>query len=266
MKTKLPGPLIFGALAFGLAMAAGCKVPKLQVSYNELIRQQYANLLAEESAGLHQEPAALPDSAGCLHIYEAYFPYCSQVKQEEFVLEKTLAFDFLCQDTIAGYQRFSLIEITQHKVLVKQERVLFISFAQTQNHIAERIERLGLLTGDAQDTLQVRGAVTLYSGRYENDSTILFNSRYIYTTPPKINLFSREGRLKKATSLTLRMVLAKEKTRGKESVVLKRIINYGRNELSDSKPLVFDLPKLLQTRELKLPFFFAECRAKSRSL
>ncbi|MCC6461295.1 MAG: hypothetical protein IT260_12545 [Saprospiraceae bacterium] len=262
MKNKPLCPLLYGALAVCLALVAGCKVPKLQVSYNDLIRQQYARMLEEETAAQNPVVRALADSTGCLHIYEAYFPYCSQVKQEEFILEKTLAFDFKCQDTIAGYQRFSLIEITQHKVLEKHERVLFISFAQTQNHIAERIERLGLLTGDARDTLQVRGAVTLYSGRYENDTTILFDKRYIYTTPPKINLFSREGRLKKSTALTLRMVLAKDKTRGKENVVLKRIINYGRNELSDSKPLVFELPALLQTRELKLPYFFAECRAK----
>ncbi len=252
MKNKR-APLLLA----GLAVFAACAVPKIKVSYSQLVQQHYTNTQASAP-----KAGAMAPEAACLHIYEGYYPYCSKLRPAEKILEGTLALDNHCEDTaIDGFQRFSLMDVMRHENGAEQvENVLFVSFSQIERHIPTQPVR-ALVRGAAadNDTLQIRGAVTLYSGVYENDSTIFFTRRFIYTTPPRINFFSREGRLKKETRVALRLIVSKTDGDGPHKAYLKRMVNYGRNELSDSKPLVFSLSDVFSIDSLALPYFLSEC-------
>lgn len=252
---------------------SACKIPEVSVSYRALVEQNYVETIRKEAA--RQRPKSIekqgavivPDSIVCLHIFEGKYPYCDKLRPVEHILEQSLALDGLCDGPITGYHFFSIIEVlyVDKSTLDMDTLVLFTSYSPIndgkngqRNHTA-----LSSSPKSSSDLLKIRGAITMYSGAYQpgSSTTVVFDKQYIYTEPPKISFFSRGERLKKEASIKLHMSVIKSTPPGDAppTACIKRIVNLGRNEVSDSKPLVFSLRDVFSIDSLALPDYLTGC-------
>lgn len=242
-------------------LGSGCKVPEYTYSYNSLIDSLRVDFKRKPELKL-----SIP-TYQCWHVYQALYPVCGKINRhlEERTLENTLALDGICDGEIQTYHRFSLIVFDQvDDPSPSKDTVLLFSA-----HLKKFLDSTGVKNTTEQVT--ALGAVTLYIGSFKNDSTVQFSKRLVFTRPSNCKIplfcFSRDGRLKgKPVDVNFEMFLQNHFSSNRTTpcqtnqIVVKRFIENDLNEISEDKPLVFNIQDVFKIPSMDFKALTCKCR------